>query len=600
MASKVESKSNAMSSPEAASGRSTLGLGLLGALLCYLAHPPVGLSLLAWIGPAPWLLLVRLPKLPGRRPYRAVWLAGMACWAATVQWIRLPHWANHFGLIFLAAYLGAYLPAFIGLTRVAVHRLRLPLWLAAPVAWTGLEWIRARLLTGFLMASLAHTQVRFPIVIQIADICGEYGVTFLMMLVAASVAAVIPKNWLDRISAPGSAGGSLPPGQTAPTMQRDPRPEAEAAGWRIGSVATSLAIAVLAVSATLGYGYWRLNQEETAGSRTGPRIALIQSDMLADWKGTADRDAAEMKDMFELSQRAVAAANGPVDLVVWPETMYRDPFTMLDDKNGPPAQMFDPAELNAARNDLAMKAAKLNSALLVGVDRLNLLAGDESAAAPDGFRYEGYNSAVLVDRTGNMVGTYDKMHLLPFGEFIPFIEWLPFLLDISPVTGTAVPGRLPEPLFLGDVQYSVNICYETVLPQLIRQQFLHAISRTSAAPDVMVNLTNDAWYWGSSELDMHLASGVFRAVEMRTPLVIAANRGLSAYVDTFGRVVQVTDRDKSAFLIADVKLPARHGAYPSLFAAYGEWLAILCLLSCIVFAAAGWHGRRSRRAAKRK
>src|SRR5207244_3196413 len=98
---------------------------------------------------------------------------------------------------------------------------------------------------------LAHTQVRFPIVIQIADICGEYGVTFLMMLVAASVAAVIPKHWLDRISAPASAGGSLPPGQTIASTARDSRPEAGAAGWRIAPVATSLAIAVLAVSATL-------------------------------------------------------------------------------------------------------------------------------------------------------------------------------------------------------------------------------------------------------------------------------------------------------------------------------------------------------------
>src|SRR4051812_2562411 len=99
--------------PAAISARATLLLGLAGALICYLAHPPAGLSLLAWIGPVPWLLLAQLRNLPGRRPYRAVWLAGMAYWAATIQWIRLPHWANHFGLIFLAGYLGAYLPAFL-------------------------------------------------------------------------------------------------------------------------------------------------------------------------------------------------------------------------------------------------------------------------------------------------------------------------------------------------------------------------------------------------------------------------------------------------------------------------------------------------------
>jgi apolipoprotein N-acyltransferase len=205
---------------------------------------------------------------------------------------------------------------------------------------------------------------------------------------------------------------------------------------------------------------------------------------------------------------------------------------------------------------------------------------------------------VLVDRYGKIVGTYDKMHLLPFGEFIPFVNWLPFLRGYSPITGLALPGGLPEPIWLGDVQYSVNICYETVLPHLIRRQFVHAIGRASAAPDVMVNLTNDAWYWGSSELDMHLTSDVFRAVEMRTPLVVAANRGLSAYVDYLGRVVQVTKRNEPAFLVSQVRLPPRRGVYPSLFARFGDWFALACLLCCIAFAVVGWRQRRRERVAK--
>jgi apolipoprotein N-acyltransferase len=574
-------KLNSAEPQELDSGRVTLALGLLSALVCYLAHPPVGLSLLAWIGPAPWLVLARLPKLPGRRPYWAVWLSGAVYWAATVQWIRLPHWANHFGLLFLAAYLGAYLPVFMALTRIGVHRLGCPLWLAAPVAWTGLEWVRARLLTGFLMASLAHTQVGFPSVIQIADIFGEYGVTFLIMLVAAAFASAIPLGWLERWS---------------PAANQE---------W-FGSLSSKFQLrplvpAALLLVSTLWYGRTTLMNADLAekDSRT-TRIALIQSDMLADWKGTPERDAEAMDEMFRLSQRAVASAKRPVDLVVWPETMYRDPLTVLDKKNGPPAEMFRPELLNRAQLDLAAKAAKLNTALLVGVDRLNLIAASKSPDAPEGYRFEGYNSAVLVDRHGKMVGAYDKMHLLPFGEFIPLVDWLPFLLKISPVTGTSLAGGMPEPLFLDDVQYNVNICYETVLPQLIRQQFLHAIGRTGQAPDVMVNLTNDAWYWGSSELDMHLASGVFRAIEMRTPLVIAANRGLSAYVDAMGRVVQATERDKPAFLVADVTLRSRAEVYPSLFAAHGEWFAMVCVMGCVAFAIVGGVERRALRFRQRE
>ena len=97
---------------------------------------------------------------------------------------------------------------------------------------------------------------------------------------------------------------------------------------------------------------------------------------------------------------------------------------------------------------------------------------------------------------------------------------------------------------------------------------------------MLVNLTNDAWYWGSSELDMHLACGVFRAVEMRTPLVIAANGGLSAHIDRFGRVQQVTERLKLQTLIVDV----RAGNGTSFYAKWGDWFAIGCLLCCVLAA----------------
>jgi apolipoprotein N-acyltransferase len=564
--------------PHAAdTSRQTLALGLLGALLCYLAHPPVGWSLLAWVGPTPWLLLARLPRLPGRRPYLMLWLSGIAFWLAAIQWIRLPYWANIFGLFLLAGYLGAYLPLFVGLTRVAVHRLNVPLWIAAPVAWTGLEWLRARLLTGFLMASLAHTQVGRPRIIQIADVFGEYGMTFLIVLVAAAIAAALPLSWFAMSS-------DSEPGRERPRRIKL-RP---------------LLPAALALVAAIAYGECRLRQgaaaaKTQAAADAGPTIALIQSDMLADWKGDAARDATVMTQLFELSQQAVNESKAPVDLVVWPETMYRDPLTMLDPANGPPAAMFDAAQLDATRRDLAAKAEKLGAAILVGVDRYvavkDEIVRDESGR-PMGYRIDGYNSSALVDRAGKLVGTYDKMHLLPFGEFIPLVDWLPFLRGYSPITGRAIPGVLPKPINHDGVQYSVNICYETVLPHLIRRQFVHAIEQHDAPPDVMVNLTNDAWYWGSSELDMHLASGVFRAVEMRTPLVISANRGLSAYVDYLGRVVQVTERNQPATLVATVRLNPNASAYPNLFAAYGDWLATVCLICCMVLAIIGWRQRR--------
>jgi apolipoprotein N-acyltransferase len=565
--------------PSSRFDRPTLAVALAGSVLCYLAHPPVGWSLLAWIGPALWCLLARAPKLRGRRPYAAIWLAGAAYWLFTIQWIRLPHWANIFGLFFLAAYLGAYLPVFVGLTRVAVHRLRAPLWLAAPIAWTGLEWVRARLLTGFLMGSLAHTQVKLPRVIQIADVFGEYGVTFLIVMVAAAIAAALPYRWIVFLTSAGEPGGLSP------------------RSWR---PARSLLPATVAVAATLAYGHWRIDRlEEGRKDAREVTVALIQSDMLADWKGTTERDLNVMKQMTDLSREAVRESKRPIEMVVWPETMFRATLHMADGDYRPPQELFAGGveeTFAATTNYLASLARDLDTAVLVGLDRVwwSKPADDAEPLVPGvpPFEEESFNSSAMVDGAGRLVGTYDKMHLLPFGEYTPFAEWISFLRSISPITGLASPGRGPTALEMDGVAYVPNICYETVLPQLIRRQIAELVDE-GKHPDVMVNLTNDAWYWGSSELDMHLASGVFRAVEMRLPLVVAANRGLSAHVDNCGRVVAVTERNVPAKLVTRVALPQYEtGAYPSLFAAYGDWSALVCLVCCTIPAFVGWRQRR--------
>ena len=107
------------------------------------------------------MLLTAAAALAGRRPYGTLWLAGFIFWLAALHWLRLPHWATGFGWLALSFYFAFYLPLFVGLARVAVHRLRVPVIVAAPVVWTGLELARAHLLTGMTMASLGHTQYRW-------------------------------------------------------------------------------------------------------------------------------------------------------------------------------------------------------------------------------------------------------------------------------------------------------------------------------------------------------------------------------------------------------------------------------------------------------
>jgi apolipoprotein N-acyltransferase len=342
--------------------------------------------------------------------------------------------------------------------------------------------------------------------------------------------------------------------------------------------------------ATLIYGFWQdYRHRGLQSDAPHVRVALIQSDMLADWKGTAARDQAAMQQMTELSRQAVRDSRQPIDLIVWPETMFRATLHMSVGDYRPPQELFEggvDAVFAGTTDYLASLARDLDAAVLVGIDRVlwSKPAADAAPLVPGvpPFAEESFNSAACVDRTGKLVGTYDKMHLLPFGEYTPLADWIPFLSSMSPITGFASPGRAPSALEVDGVAYVPNICYETVLPQLIRQQISQLV-REGKHPDVMVNLTNDAWYWGSSELDMHLASGVFRAIEMRLPLVVAANRGLSANIDNTGRIIAVTKRDVPANLVTYVQLRKyRSGEYPSPFAKYGDWFALACLLCCTV------------------
>lgn len=527
----------------------TLRTALLGSLLCWLAFPPASLYWLAWIAPVPWLILIRAATLPGTRPYLRLWLAGGAFWLLAVHWIRLPHPLNYLAWFTLSAYLGLYLPLFILLSRTGVQRLRLPLAFVAPVVWAGLDWVRAHFLTGFLMASLAHTQYRVPAMVQLADIVGEYGVTSLIMFGAACVTEILIDVYLTRQITRGSLCHVL------------------------------LMVATFAVIA--GRHLSLPAPAESASGDQTTRIALIQGNTPADWKMDEKRQQEIMREYVGLSEQAVREAkalDGRLpDLVVWPETAFRQ--TLVEAQSGytPPADRVHASVLTAAKADLAELVERLGCAALVGIDRFLIMPDDAGE-----LKYEAFNSAVLVNQSGSIVATYDKMHRVPFGEFIPLANWLPFLYDLTPLTGGIVAGDSATVMETENgTLLSPNICYETVVPHLIRRQWNDFLAEAGRPPDALVNITNDAWFWGSSELDMHLACGVFRAIETRTPLLIAANGGLSAYVDERGNIRQTTPRRRTATLLVDF---TRRHTGGSLYMAYGDWFAIACMVCCVFLA----------------
>jgi apolipoprotein N-acyltransferase len=545
-------------------------VGAIGAVLLWLAQPPAALWPLAWIAPGVWLWLAESPAEWGRREYLRMWLAGAFYWLLAVHWVRLPHPLTPLGWAPLALYLGLYPVAMVALVRTARRRWRWPLWLAAPVVWTGLELLQARLFTGFLMGAVSHSQAGQPWVRAIAAYGGAYGVTFVVVLVAATVTNAFIA-W-----------------RTSQRVQR--------------SIEAAVSIAVVIVVGFAARYAVKNSFDATKDDEPRPRVALIQGNIQATWDADPNRGQRIMDSHMILSREAFDRSRRdgrPVDLVVWPENMFRTPLIYFDGKapeNGtkPPADVDDAftERLENTASWLKVLADMTGNAVaLVGIDRYDILSegeGDERV----------YNSVLLADGNGQPLAVYDKTHLVPFGEYIPFASNLPIIYYLTPISGGmgvgAGPVAMEAPLRNGGMlRLCPSICYETVVPHVIRRQ-VATLTAAGDRPDALVNVTNDAWFWGSSELDMHLACGVYRAVENGLPLLVAANGGLSAVIDATGEVQALGPRMAEQALLADVP-PA--SARPTFYSRWGDVFAGVCLAVCAVLAGSRLFSSANRRRA---
>lgn len=548
---------------------STFGLALIGAVAVWASLPPLGFWPLAWIGPAVWVYLARRQSLEGRRPYLMLWLVGFIFWTAEFYFLVLPHWATSFGLLALSFYQAFYLPVLVGLMRVAVHRLRISVIVAAPVVLVGLELARAHLITGITMSNLGHSQYRWIELIQVSDLAGAYAVSFVVMLVAASLARVVPCG--------------------------DKR-------WTVWPVVPAAAVML----ATLVYGHLRVFPAGELDTRPiVANVALIQGSIDSEFKHDPEKQQEILRQYIELSKEAVYkygsdGKSGGLDLIVWPETMFRGGlFTYADNASVPPdwrglEDQFKEQRLEQSatlsRKPISDLAQQLGVPMILGIETTNYL-GANATENSDGARavhydLECFNSAVLVSRSGEIQGRYDKMHRVIFGEYVPFADSFPWLQRLTPLPISINAGREPKSFEVAGLRFSPNICYENVLPHVIRRQV-----NSDDSVDVLVNLTNDGWYKGSSELDLHLICGVFRAVECRRPFMIAANTGFSASIDGDGRILAQGPRRDKQVVLAQLRRDGRSSWY----LAHGDWPAGVCLIGCLVLALVGIRDRIARR-----
>lgn len=570
----VQAIISAARQPQSAPARGAWLCAGASALLWYLSYFPMNWGPLAFIATVPLLLLVRLEQ-PTRRMYLATYVTWLVATLAAISWMaaNLPMVAAWLALSF---YMATYAPVFLLSSRVAVHRLRVPLVVAAPVIWTGLEFVRAHLMTGFPWYLTGHTQWRWTTLIQISDLVGVYGVSFIVMTCAAAVAVCVPPRVFGKLRLLPQRDGIVADGPTA----------------TIRAKVAGMSLAIVALLAALGYGMVRLNAEHFT---PGPRVALIQGNFPSRLYPTASQG--EVWDRH-YRMTAMAVPYQP-DFVIWPESAYRWPLFdsaegVEDEQLGAIAGRLTQGQMTA--RDWREASASVKEILGDVSTQANaaFIAGMSAYTADPEQGLKRYNSAAFVVPELGLSGRYDKRHLVAFGEYIPLRNVFPFLQALSPYTeGFSVDAGSSAQVFR-HAGYTVSplICYEDTVPQLVRGVVASAEGDANGEIDLLVNVTNDGWFDKSAEQEQHLVTSLFRAVETRTPLARSANTGISAVIDGSGRIVEpvafldgetkqpisVTEKsgrfrkDFNAVVVADVPLDSRS----SLYVRGGDWFAGFC------------------------
>lgn len=490
-----------------------LRLVALGAgVLAVAALPPV--HALPLLVPAFMLLIWLLDRSrSGWRAFGAGFWFGCGYHIAGLYWLAWPLTLDlaRFGWMIPFAVFGISggLAIFTGLATVAVHWTRtrgIARILFLAVAWAAAEWVRGHLLSGFPWNLLANAWTVVPDMLQSVAIVGAYGLSALTVLIAA-----LPALWLER----GAAGRA-----------------------RVG--ATAAALVLLAV--LWGGGAWRLAANPTE-SLAGVRLRIVQGAI----PQTLKWDPAERRRNFQIYLALSGApAAQPVTHLVWPETALDFRF-----QTAHAGARLTPAMLRAL--DAVIPAEGL---LLTGIIR------------DDGRR--AWNSIQAVAPGGQVVATYDKHHLVPFGEYVPARGILRTLgvEKIAHGRGDYAAGPAPRTLALpGLPGVGPQICYEAIFPGNVVG---------APRPGWMLNVTNDAWFGHTSGPYQHLASARVRAVEEGLPLVRAANTGISAVVDAYGRTVARLGLGRRGVL--DAPLPRAAPSPPYARWGDGMFLALLLVL----------------------
>jgi apolipoprotein N-acyltransferase len=466
--------------------------------------------------------------LENQKPLKAfltAYLTGFLFFLGTIYWlvhVSLP------GMLFVAAYLALYFGFFgliINSTLCTAPGAQYERLFLISAAWVALEWIRGHALTGFGWALLGYSQSYNLPMIQIADMFGAYGVSFVIIFFNTAIFLAV-KNFRGR-----------------------------------SKIIAPMVVTAILIAVTLGYGVFRLNNVFT-GERL--KIAVVQGNIPQDQKWD-ERFVGMILERYGIL--TISCAKSRPDLIIWPETSV-------------PGFIENQNNLLGWVKNLAEGA---NAPIVVGAPRYEKTGSGEFYC----------NSAFLFLKDGRLSQHYDKIHLVPFGEYVPLKNFFFFVHRFAPrPIGDFAGGKeftvLKFPLersvkekdynwrLVKKIGFGCLICFEDIFPDLAR-----GFVKNNAG--FLVNMTNDAWFGKSSAAYQHAQASVFRAVENRVNVIRAANTGLSCFIDQKGRIIsRVSNLGKDLFVDGFKTQEIILSRTRTIYTVYGDIFAYLCIFFTIL------------------
>ncbi|MCD4812572.1 apolipoprotein N-acyltransferase [bacterium] len=500
---------------------------LAGGLLATMAFPnPVFYKLqwqggfLAFVCLVP-LLMVRSPQRPWSA-WRLGFVFGMVYLGGAILWMagmKSMHPLGPLAWLILSAYLACYPALFLW----AYHKLlarRISVWIAAPMLWIVLEYVRDYLISGFPWVALGYAHYQNPFMLAVAPVTGVWGLSWITVLVNVGVYKILVKIF------PKIAGEDTVRG-TPPVDRRQ--------GWLRQS---GLLLMLLLLMGGVLYEKKAYDQEQLKVSEYS--VAALQGniDQNQPW------DQAYQKKTLEVYAKLTAdAKQAGAELSVWPETAFPGIFS-LDQ------------QLSLIIRDWSRR---FQMAQLVGTDEVEKSSGKE---------YLYFNTLLLIDAQGNHRGQTAKRHLVPFGEYVPMKDSLLFFVHkvVRRYGGAGwTPGRERKVLKLGKGVVGGLICFESIFSRYGREL-------VKKGSNLLVVISNDTWFGKTAAPAQHTSFSVLRAAETSRYLVRAATTGYSCIISPRGRILTALPIDQAGQITSTVRL--LH--HQTLFVRYGNWLCWIC------------------------